>query len=208
MNLLDRFLSVQPVARRHLQLLGTVCMFIAAKLKCSPHFSAETLVIYTANSITIEQLLAWEQLVMQRLRWDVQAVLAVDMVPHLLARIDLLDKHSDEFREYLSNFICLCATEFKFSVVPASMIAASCLYLTLKHTVSTLSPSLEFIHSLLGNAMDFECLLQCVEQIEDLIRAELKISSVSMSDRDNTPEQQQQQHQQQQQQQITVSSSC
>ena len=57
MNILDRFLSVQQIGKRHLQLLGTVCMFIASKLKSSTQFNAETLVIYTANSISIEELL-------------------------------------------------------------------------------------------------------------------------------------------------------
>jgi hypothetical protein len=57
MNILDRFLSLQSIGKRHLQLLGTVCMFIAAKLRSAQQFSAETLVIYTANSITIEELL-------------------------------------------------------------------------------------------------------------------------------------------------------
>jgi hypothetical protein len=57
MNLLDRFLAIQTIGKRHLQLLGTVCMFIASKLKSSSQFNAETLVIYTANSITIEELL-------------------------------------------------------------------------------------------------------------------------------------------------------
>jgi hypothetical protein len=57
MNILDRFLSVQQIGKRHLQLLGTVCMFLASKLRSSSQFNTETLVIYTANSITIDELL-------------------------------------------------------------------------------------------------------------------------------------------------------
>jgi hypothetical protein len=57
MNILDRFLSVQQIGKRHLQLLGTVSMFLASKMRSSSQFNAETLVIYTANSITIEELL-------------------------------------------------------------------------------------------------------------------------------------------------------
>lgn len=187
MNLLDRFLSLQPIAKRHLQLLGTVCMFIAAKLKCSSQYSAETLVIYTANSITIEQLLSWEQLVLQRLRWDVQSVLAVDIVPHLISRLNI--SHLSDVRAYLSNIMCACATEFKFSVVPASMIAASCLFLTLKNVARSSTISLEYIHSILGNTMDFECLLQCVEQIEELVKIDSN-SSASNKQQHSTNDQQ------------------
>lgn len=57
MNMLDRFLCQQRIGKRHLQLLGTVCMFIAAKLRSSSQFNVETLAIYTDNSISIQELL-------------------------------------------------------------------------------------------------------------------------------------------------------
>ncbi len=57
MNILDRFLSIQHISKRHLQLLGSVCMFIASKLRSAKPLSADTLVIYTDHSIFIEELL-------------------------------------------------------------------------------------------------------------------------------------------------------
>ena len=56
-NLLDRFLSTLNIPKNHLQLLGTCCMFIASKLKETIPLTAEKLVIYTDNSITLEDLL-------------------------------------------------------------------------------------------------------------------------------------------------------
>jgi cyclin D2 len=180
MNLLDRFLALQPIAKRHLQLLGTVCMFIAAKLKCSSNFSAETLCIYTANSISIEELLNWEQFVLQKLKWDVNAITPFDFVPFLLNKLGLLEHKSiGRVRHHLASFISVCATEFKFSFLPASMIAAGCLYLTIKHLngLSKLESQaiLSDVHKTL-NCVDFECLIQCIEQIEELATRELKIT--------------------------------
>ena len=57
MNYMDRFLSVEPTKKSHLQLLGAVCMFLASKLKETMPLSAEKLCIYTDNSITPTQLL-------------------------------------------------------------------------------------------------------------------------------------------------------
>ena len=57
MNILDRFLSIQAISKRYLQLLGTVCMFIASKIRSSICLNAETLIIYTDRSINIEELL-------------------------------------------------------------------------------------------------------------------------------------------------------
>ena len=57
-NFLDRFLSTySELKRNRLQLLATVCMFLASKLKETTPLSAETLVIYTDNSITLQELL-------------------------------------------------------------------------------------------------------------------------------------------------------
>lgn len=178
-NILDRFLSVQTIGKRHLQLLGTVCMFIAAKLRSAVQFSAETLVIYTANSITIEDLLNWEQFVLQKLRWDINAVTAYDYVPFLLNKLNIVEhKNIASIRQYLSTFISLCSTEFKFSMLPASMVASGCLFMTIKY-LNNLNKSqceqiLSDIHSI-TNCIDLELLVQCIEQIEDLISNDLKL---------------------------------
>lgn len=56
-NYLDRFLATMPTRKNYLQLLGAVCIFLAAKLKDCRPLSAEKLCVYTDNSITPRELL-------------------------------------------------------------------------------------------------------------------------------------------------------
>lgn len=63
MNYMDRFLSVEPTKKNHLQLLGAACMFLASKLKETIPLTAEKLCIYTDNSITSAQLLVGHSVV-------------------------------------------------------------------------------------------------------------------------------------------------
>lgn len=57
LNFVDRVLAVtKNVQRGNLQLLGTVCMFIASKLKETYPLSSEKLIIYTDYSISYQQL--------------------------------------------------------------------------------------------------------------------------------------------------------
>lgn len=56
MNYLDRFLSVEPLKKNRLQLLGATCMFLASKMKETIPLTAEKLCIYTDNSIRPEEL--------------------------------------------------------------------------------------------------------------------------------------------------------
>lgn len=53
---MDRFLAVRSINKAHLQLLGTSCMLIASKLREPKPLPAKSLVYYTDNSITIEDL--------------------------------------------------------------------------------------------------------------------------------------------------------
>lgn len=57
MNYLDRFLSLEPVKKSRLQLLGATCMFVASKMKETIPLTAEKLCIYTDNSVRPDELL-------------------------------------------------------------------------------------------------------------------------------------------------------
>lgn len=55
-NYMDRFLMCCSIMKNQLQLLGTVCMLLASKLRQSKPLAGETLVYYTDHSVTKEQL--------------------------------------------------------------------------------------------------------------------------------------------------------
>lgn len=116
---------------------------------------------------------------MQKLRWDICSVTPYDFLPYLLNKLNLIQhRNIANIRHYLSTFISTCATEFKFSMLPSSMIASGCLFATIK-SLNTLSSAqceliLHDIHEITG--IDLECLRECVEQIEEFIEANLKIS--------------------------------
>lgn len=57
MNYLDRFLSLEPLRKSRLQLLGATCMFVASKMKEAVPLTAEKLCIYTDHSIRPDELL-------------------------------------------------------------------------------------------------------------------------------------------------------
>ncbi|RNA18189.1 G1 S-specific cyclin-D2 [Brachionus plicatilis] len=179
MNILDRFLSLQAVSKRHLQLLGTTCMFIAAKLRSSSQLNAHTLVIYTANSISIEQLLDWEQMVLAKLKWDINSITACDYVPILLSRLNIIEhKNIKSIRSYIDTLVAMCSTDFKFSMVSTSVIATGCLYLAIKYLNNLDEDQCEQILAELTSAsncvIDTEILVQCIEQIEEVVQSEVK----------------------------------
>jgi len=128
-NYLDRFLSTSetPVARNQLQLLGAVAMFIAVKLKESDKSSltGEKLVIYTANSITLQQLFSWELIMLSRLRWDMAAITPVDFLDQLLWRLTIPMTNVHRVRHVALCVSLLTFGDHKFSVCPPSLIASA-----------------------------------------------------------------------------------
>ncbi|XP_060532039.1 G1/S-specific cyclin-D2-like [Cylas formicarius] len=127
MNCMDRFLMCCAIRKNQLQLLGTVCMLVASKLRESRPLSADMLVYYTDNSIKKSQLSSWELLVLSKLKWDIAAVTPQDFLKHLLNRLPIqrLGFDYNMVLNHAKTLIALCAREFEFSRYHPSIIACS-----------------------------------------------------------------------------------
>ncbi|XP_043569617.1 G1/S-specific cyclin-D2a isoform X3 [Chiloscyllium plagiosum] len=123
MNYLDRFLSIVPITKSHLQLLGAVCLFLASKFKENIPLTVEKLCLYTDNSIRLHELLEWELIVLGKLKWNLAAVTPHDFIEHILKKLLLSEDKLHLIRKHAQTFIALCATDFKFAMYPPSMIA-------------------------------------------------------------------------------------
>ncbi|XP_042874195.1 G1/S-specific cyclin-D2-like [Penaeus japonicus] len=127
MNMMDRFLSLVSIRRQQLQLLGTVCLFLASKIKESPPLDPHLLAQYTADSITVEEIRKWELLVLTRLKWDLAAITPHAFLDQIIARLQLKlpEAQMRMVREHATFFITVCATDARFTSNPPSMVAAA-----------------------------------------------------------------------------------
>ncbi|XP_023220094.1 G1/S-specific cyclin-D3-like [Centruroides sculpturatus] len=124
MNYLDRFLSIVTIRKSQLQLVGAVCLLIASKLRQSLPFTSELLVYYTDYSVGVDEIRAWELLILTTLKWDVAPVVATDFVDHLLIRLPV-DKNRATVRRHANTFIALCSIDDQFASYPPSLIATA-----------------------------------------------------------------------------------
>ncbi|XP_043799589.1 G1/S-specific cyclin-D2 isoform X2 [Apis laboriosa] len=112
MNYVDRFLSICPIRKSQLQLLGTACLLLASKLREPSPLTAEVLVFYTDNSITMDDLWRWEQLVVSKLKWELSAVTPGDFLMHILSRLPVPRTWDPVMvRRHAQTFIALSARE-------------------------------------------------------------------------------------------------
>nr|XP_012230596.1 PREDICTED: G1/S-specific cyclin-D2 [Linepithema humile] len=119
MNYVDRFLSICPIRKSQLQLLGTACLLLASKLRETSPLTAEVLVFYTDNSITLDDLWRWEQLVVSKLKWELSAVTPGDFLMHILSRLPMPRTWDTvKVRKHAQTFIALSARgEHQYSAV-------------------------------------------------------------------------------------------
>ncbi|NWZ17571.1 CCND3 protein, partial [Agelaius phoeniceus] len=182
MNYVDRFLASVAVQKNHLQLLGAVCMLLASKLRETMPLTVEKLCIYTDNSITPQELLHWELLVLEKLKWDLVSVIANDFLPHILQRLPLPADKVELVKKHAQTFIALCATDCTFVMYPPSMIATGSIGAA-AHGLG-LPGSGEALTELLARTTgtELDCLKACQEQIEAALAESLKQASQSQQE--------------------------
>jgi cyclin D2 len=222
-NLFDRLMHELIVRTQfnveigHLQLFGITCLFIAAKLKAKAHImTSQKLVEYTDNSVRLEELLEWELLVLDKLRWDIAAIVPNDYADILIGKFKYLMGDADEeqvalVKKHYDAFTALCSLDFKFAFYPASMVAGASLLTAIDGLIKTKLIHQQDSHSgsdnqhLLVNhlALDVANLINC--DIDSLLQVKELVDNLyasNMQHPSEQPEMQQQEPHQQQQQQL------
>lgn len=69
-NYIDRFLSIHPVQRSNLQLVGITCMWIASKYEEIYPPNVNDFCYITDNTYSKEQMVAMEELILKKLKYE------------------------------------------------------------------------------------------------------------------------------------------
>nr|ACO12628.1 G1/S-specific cyclin-D2 [Lepeophtheirus salmonis] len=171
MNLLDRFLSLVPLGSpSQLQLLGTVTLLVASKLRDSESIPGRSLIIYTDHSITSKEIKDWEWLLLQKLGWEINGVTPFDYLDHLLPRLSFPSSlDMKEFRKFAETILVLVANEYAFTSLPPSRIAASAILIAYRRlsenpSINSLLRSLQSL-LLLSNTNDPESSVRDISSV-------------------------------------------
>ncbi len=168
-NYIDRFLSIMSVQRAKLQLVGTACMFIAAKYEEIYPPDLGEFVYITDDTYSKKQVLRMEQLVLKVLDFELAAstqLLFIDLYNKEAGSEDddLEERSSIEASHlalYLSELTLLEAETFL--VYKKSQVAASCVALA-RHTVNLAAWSDHMVQVSEYRVDDFkECLVRLHE---------------------------------------------
>ena len=127
-NYLDRNLSLVNITKNQFQLVASTCLLLASKFSQVVPLSTEQLVIYTDNSVTVEELRQMEINVLNALQWELSAVTAHSFLEHFIPRLSLDSKvNINKVKRYADSIMATAATEYQFLLTKPSMIASSAL---------------------------------------------------------------------------------
>mmetsp|Transcript_60849 Transcript_60849/g.144870 ORF Transcript_60849/g.144870 Transcript_60849/m.144870 type:complete len:394 (+) Transcript_60849:79-1260(+) len=137
-NFADRFLSVMPVMRGKLQLVGVTCMLLASKYEEIFAPQVEDFVYITDGTYSAHEVLHMESVVLNALRFSLTAV-----TPHtFLRRLTSLMCLPDELR-HLCEYLCeITIQEYAYIKYRPSRIAVSSVILALHTMGQEILPSL------------------------------------------------------------------
>jgi len=131
-NYMDRYMSEGfEVTMGQIQLLASTCIFLASKVWDVWHIHSHELVDYTDNSITVQDIYAWETKVLNALNWDMSVVSTMDFIEHIVARLDIDGGMKESIIDRASTVLVLCTYNNVYSMCLPSEMAVVCLCYTM-----------------------------------------------------------------------------
>ncbi|KAG5246594.1 cyclin family protein [Salix suchowensis] len=123
-NLIDRFLAVQPIVRKKLQLVGVTAMLLACKYEEVSVPVVEDLILISDKAYSRKEVLDMEKNMVNTLQFNVSVP-----TPYVFMRRFLKVSQSDRKLELLAFFIIeLCLVEYNMLKFPPSLLAAAAIY--------------------------------------------------------------------------------
>ncbi|XP_058220556.1 G2/mitotic-specific cyclin-2-like [Rhododendron vialii] len=123
-NLIDRFLAIQPVVRKKLQLVGVTAMLLACKYEEVSVPVVEDLILISDKAYSRKDVLDMEKLMVNTLQFNMSVP-----TPNVFMRRFLKAAESDKKLELLSFFIIeLCLVEYEMLKFPPSLLAAAAVF--------------------------------------------------------------------------------
>ena len=148
-NYLDRFLSTVNIKKNQFQLCASVCILLASKFSQVVPITTEKLVIYTDNSVTVEELRQWEIKILNVLQWELSSVTTHSFLEHFIPGLSLSSKvNIPKVRRHAETIAALAATEYQFVLAKQSVIAAAALAAAVKEQVKKQTETEEVVNSL------------------------------------------------------------
>ncbi|KAJ9674958.1 hypothetical protein PVL29_024085 [Vitis rotundifolia] len=123
-NLIDRFLALQPVVRKKLQLVGVTAMLLACKYEEVTVPVVEDLILISDKAYSRKEVLDMEKLMVNTLQFNMSVP-----TPYVFMRRFLKAAQSDKKLELLSFFIIeLCLVEYEMIKFSPSLLAAAAIF--------------------------------------------------------------------------------
>ena len=127
-NLIDRYLSIKKIERSNYQLVGICALFIACKHEEINLPNPKDFLFITENAYSKEQLFKMEYDILNSINFEVLIPTQLDFYLYLSYKFDLSEKE-DLLGKYLLN---ICLIDYNLIKYPFSIIACSCLYISMK----------------------------------------------------------------------------
>lgn len=123
-NLLDRFLSLRPVVRKKLQLVGMTAMLLACKYEEVSVPVVDDLVLISDKAYSRQEVLQMEKLIINSLQFNLSFP-----TPYVFMRRFLKAAEADKKLELLSYFLIeLCLVEYEMLRFQPSLLAAAAVF--------------------------------------------------------------------------------
>ncbi|CAM0883182.1 unnamed protein product [Alopecurus aequalis] len=134
--IIDRYLSMQPVLRRELQLVGVSALLIACKYEEIWAPEVNDFILISDSAYTREQILKMEKTILNRLQWNLTVPTPYVFLVRFAKAASSSDSKSDKELENMVFFFAeLALMQYSLVLSKPSMVAAAAVYaarLTLK----------------------------------------------------------------------------